>query len=250
MSAWTWAGASCRGLSHARSGERRQDAFACSARGGKLIAVLCDGAGSADMGGEGASLVARTVSRRALERRPSATGRITDDEIWSWVNEARSRIFEAASKRSRAARDFASTMICVVSDGAETMVAHIGDGSAVLQNETDRTWYAASWPSHGEYASTTFFVIDDPQPRLIISRYTEPISALVTFTDGLERLALDFGSMKPHGPFFEGIVSPIVASPKTGRDAVLCGSLARYLDSDGVNARTDDDKTLLVAAFR
>jgi len=27
-------------------------------------------------------------------------------------------------------------------------------------------------------------------------------------------------------------------------------ALARYLDSDAVNARTDDDKTLLVAAYR
>ena len=106
-----------------------------------------------------------------------------------------------------------------------------------------------TWPAHGEYASTTFFVTDE-QPRISIQRRATPISALVAFTDGLERLALDFSATAPHAPFFEGVLAPICQSPVTGRDAKLSQQLARYLDSPAVNARTDDDKTLLIAALR
>jgi hypothetical protein len=67
MGTWTWAVSSCRGTSHVQDDTRCQDAFACSVqdRGARLIAVLCDGAGSALMGGEGAALIARTISVRA-----------------------------------------------------------------------------------------------------------------------------------------------------------------------------------------
>ena len=69
MASWTWAGASCKGTSHAIQGTRRQDALVCSTASGslQLIAILCDGAGSASKGGEGASLVARSISICARE---------------------------------------------------------------------------------------------------------------------------------------------------------------------------------------
>jgi hypothetical protein len=141
-------------------------------------------------------------------------------------------------------------MIAVVSNSVETVIAHIGDGAVVVQDGTDQLWHVLSWPSHGEYASTTFFVTDEPQPRLVLQRRAGPISALVAFTDGLERLALDFAAGRAHAPFFQGIIGPVAASDTFGRDHSLCAALARYLDSDAVNARTDDDKTLLVAAYR
>ena len=75
-----------------------------------------------------------------------------------------------------------------------------------------------SWPSHGEYASTTFFVTDEPQPKLNLHRRSGAISALVAFTDGLERLALDFGATQAHAPFFQGIIGPVAASETAGRD--------------------------------
>jgi hypothetical protein len=173
-----------------------------------------------------------------------------DDIVCSWVCEARNCVAKAAAKRDLAPRDFATTMIAVVTDGMETLVAHIGDGAVVVQDANDHQWHVVSWPSHGEYTSTTYFVTDDPQPRLILQRREVPISAIVAFTDGLERLALDFAARRAHPPFFQGILGPVMASETIGRDRGLCAALARYLDSDAVNARTDDDKTLLVAAYR
>jgi hypothetical protein len=141
-------------------------------------------------------------------------------------------------------------MICAVSDGADTIVAHIGDGCAVAQDAVTQEWIALTWPTHGEYASTTYFVTDDPQPQLVIHRHNRSFSALIAFTDGMERLALDLTARKPHAPFFQGIVAPVLASQAQGRDPVLSIQLKSYLDSAAVNARTDDDKTLIVAVHR
>jgi hypothetical protein len=177
-------------------------------------------------------------------------GAIPDDVVWSWVNEARDNVARAAAKRDLTTRDFAATLICVISDGSETLVAHVGDGAVVVQHRQGTAWNVISWPSHGEYASTTYFVTDEPQPKLMLHRHSGGISALVAFTDGLERLALDFGMSQAHAPFFQGILAPVAGSEIAGRDYKLCAALARYLESDAVNARTDDDKTLLVAAYR
>ena len=57
MAAWTWAAARCRGTSHIQTGTRCQDAISSTATSdGVLISVLSDGAGSAELGGQGASI--------------------------------------------------------------------------------------------------------------------------------------------------------------------------------------------------
>ena len=252
MGTWTWAAASCRGTSHLQDDTRCQDAFACSVKehGSRIIAVLCDGAGSAHMGGVGAALVARTISVRARAHHSLSSQAVNDETLRAWVDDARDAIGHVAQRRSLRPRDFATTMICAISDGVETIVAHIGDGCAVAQDAQTQEWIALTWPAHGEYASSTYFITDDPHPQLLIHRHSGMFSALVAFTDGLERLALDFTGRKPHAPFFRGIAAPVAASDAKGRDPVLSAQLKRYLDSTAVNARTDDDKTLLVAVHR
>jgi hypothetical protein len=64
-------------------------------------------------------------------------------------------------------------------------------------------------------------------------------------TDGMERLALRFDSRTPHLPFFE----PFFQALRTGdasRD--LDGALLRFLESESVRSRSDDDKTLILAS--
>ena len=202
------------------------------------------------MGGEGASLVARVMSVRAREHFATGASSPDDETVLTWIDEARDAIYHAANKRQLPPREFATTLICVFSDGFETTVIHIGDGCAVAKDVKSGEWHALTWPAHGEYASTTYFVTDDPQPRLSLQRRNAALSAVVVFTDGMERLALDFAAARPHAPFFEGVVAPILKSTVQGRDAKLSRQLAVYLDSQAVNARTDDDKTLLVAALR
>ncbi|PTQ59138.1 hypothetical protein C8J45_1168 [Sphingomonas sp. PP-CE-3G-477] len=83
-----------------------------------------------------------------------------------------------------------------------------------------------------------------------IVRLQKAPDAIVLMSDGLERLALDFAAQTPHHPFFETMVKPVETSVTVGRDQRLSQTLANYLGRDAVNARTDDDKSLLIAVRR
>jgi len=249
---WRWAIASQIGTSHTRLGTRKQDAARCFITGGRtpaLCLMVCDGAGSAAFGGEGASLIGRAVSVglrehfRAQERLPN------DQEIWAWIDLARDRLTLAADRKAARRRDFASTMVMLVVTDQGLVVGHVGDGAAVAR-ERDGTWRALSWPENGEYASTTFFVTDDPAPRLRIARFEPEFDACAVFSDGIEDLALDHKAKLPHQPFFRSMMAPLDATSTLGKSPLLSAALADFLNGDRVCARTDDDKSLILASSR
>jgi hypothetical protein len=66
-------------------------------------------------------------------------------------------------------------------------------------------------------------------------------------TDGLERLALDLHAKRPFTAFFDGISRPLLSSEATGKDQILSTALRSYLAGESICARTDDDKTLVIA---
>jgi hypothetical protein len=173
-----------------------------------------------------------------------------DDDVRGWLDEARDAIAFAARQRQLVPRDFAATMILVLSSGFQTLVAQVGDGCAALREASSTDWQVPLWPDHGEYASTTSFVTDDPEARLRVSRVDAPVAAVVMLTDGLERLALDFATLTPFAGFFDAVSAPAVASRSVGRDVPLSRQLADYLGGESICARTDDDKTLITAALR
>lgn len=249
MSGWRWAGASRRGVSHAKAGTRRQDAFSSflADGGATLVTIVSDGAGSASHGGEGASLICRTMATALRGHLGTARGLPGAEDLWRWIDEARDRIGVAASARGLTPRDFAATMVLIVTSGDETLVAHVGDGTAVARHVDGGGWSALSWPAQGEYASTTFFVTDDPAPRMRVIRSDLPIDAVAVFTDGIERLALDYAGLDAHQPFFRGMIAPLETAGAPGMDRDLSAKLGAYLDAPAVCERTDDDKTLVLA---
>jgi hypothetical protein len=213
-----------------------------------LIVIACDGAGSASMGGEGAAIAARTLSSCAKTALGRKGVHPDDNTIWEWIDLARDRIATVAGRRDLTPRDFATTVVMAISDGRSTLALHIGDGAAIARESKSGAWQALCWPEHGEYASTTFFLTDDGEPRARILRHESPIDRLAVFTDGIERLALDFTTKLPHAPFFAGVSEPVAKSPAKGCDVALSAKLGEYLASAVVNERTDDDKTLILAS--
>ena len=213
-----------------------------------MIAVACDGAGTAEFGGQGAAIAARTFTSEIARCLKRSLKSITDQVIWDAVDLVRDQITIAARKRDLVLRDFATTLVACISDGRNTISAHIGDGAITARLASDGLWQSLSWPEHGEYASTTFFMTDEIDVRLRISRFAEPVDRIVVMTDGLERLALDFARLVPHSPFFAGISEPVFADGNERGSPILSKALRRYLDSPAINDRTDDDKTLIIAA--
>ena len=213
MKHWSWIAASSTGTSHLKHNLPLQDAQACAivpvnsdsltCNAEWFVAVACDGAGSASHGRQGAIITCRTIrqaARRHLaaaslpsasslqEPRLTASALPSAETVRTWADEARQRIQAAAQRRGLSARDFACTLVLALSNGQETLVAHIGDGGIVARLADGGTWQALSWPDHGEYASTTRFVTDEPPTPLRTHITRQAIDALALFSDGIERM--------------------------------------------------------------
>ena len=71
---------------------------------------------------------------------------------------------------------------------------------------------------------------------------------VATFTDGIQRLALNLVTNTPHEPFFAPFFNGMAKATVEQEDQ-LQGLLVKFLGSQAVNERTDDDKTLALALW-
>ena len=110
------------------------------------------------------------------------------------------------------------------------------------------TFQYAFWPEKGDYANVTFFVTDAKAEEHLEFDVTDgEILELAAFSDGIERLALDFVAGEAHSGFFNGLF-PHLRSLEPGHSARVSAQLTDFLASERVNKRTDDDKTLILAS--
>ena len=124
------------------------------------------------------------------------------------------------------------------------MTLHIGDSAVVARKGVE--WDVLCWPENGEYASSTYFVTDDPEPRMKITHHTHEHDAYALFSDGVGDLALSHMEQAAHPRFFDPMFRPVDASSGEGRLVELSAKLATYLAGPSVCERTDDDKTLIL----
>lgn len=213
-----------------------------------FIAVVSDGAGSAEHSSIGSKIVCREFLNFA--RSFLGSGRqpidLVETDVLDCLDAIRDHIEVQASAFASHPRAFAATLVgCIVHSNSSAFI-HVGDGAAVYRIENESDWKVASWPSQGEYASTTHFVTDYPEPRFSLEIVENLVDTVALFTDGLERLALDFAKREAFPNFFKGMFSSL-SNKNSGHDRKLSAQLKDFLDSPSVCERTDDDKTLILA---
>jgi hypothetical protein len=241
---WRVLGASVPGTAHRRADRPCQDAHAYRALADGALLVTADGAGSAEFAEAGAR-VAVAAALTALAHNV-ALGWPSGEQVWRAAfaeayAAAREAVLQAAAEQGAPPRAFASTLLCAALSADLLAVAQLGDGVAVAQAATG-DWFAAAAPQRGEYANETRFLVQpDALSYVEVQVYAEAVPALAVMTDGLLRLVLDLPTLTPHAPFFNPLLS-FATSPDASASA-----LADFLDSPRVNARTDDDKTLVLA---
>lgn len=244
---WRWAAASAIGSYHIQSGEKLQDAYAVRLfDGNRMFAVVSDGAGSARFGKYGAWITCRHFEqcfRRWCKNSDESPG---DSVLYEWVDEIRDRISTVAEGRSIAPRQFAATVAVLFASSSETIALQIGDCGIVARSGSE--WEVICWPEDGEYAATTYFITDDPQPRLNVVRETGRHTAFALFSDGVNDLGLSHRERTVHSRFFEPMMAPVDAAYDCGRLVNLSERLKEYLASSAVCERTHDDKTLVLAS--
>lgn len=239
--------ASVQGTSHVRTAVPCQDAYHfAELPNGDLVVAVADGAGSAPCGQEGAQLAVRAATAGVKEA--LAKYRPTSSRAWAVVvrgafRRAQRAIAVEAEHHKAAVRDFAATLLLMILRDDATICGLVGDCGAVLRHN-DGQFLSPCVPQRGEYANTTNFIVQpDAEQLLDIQQITEPITAAALFSDGLVPLAMNIAQNRPHAPFFEPLFGFLAAA----EDATLAGEqLADFLSSERVNARTDDDKTLIL----
>lgn len=244
--AWIALGESVAGTSHRARNLPCQDAFRFRVFGPEadwLVIVAADGAGSATHSDIGATLACDEFVRRVEADKADAL--FSRESIAALFASVRAVLVAEAERRDLRPRELACTALLAVVGPAGAAFAQIGDGAIVIGREQDhRTVF---WPEPTEYANATDFLTDEVfADRIRFEAITEPVVEVAALTDGLQRLALDYTARTAHPAFFRPLFNVLrtTADPES-----LVEPFRKFLDSDRVNERTDDDKTLVLGVW-
>ncbi len=93
-------------------------------------------------------------------------------------------------------------------------------------------------------ATTMFLTGDRYEDHVEFQAAEGDFTDVALMTDGVERLALSFEGRTPHTPFFDPLFNALRSAPAP---AALNTELCRFLESDSMKRRSDDDKTVILA---
>ncbi|NJM95688.1 MAG: protein phosphatase 2C domain-containing protein [Acaryochloridaceae cyanobacterium CSU_5_19] len=221
-------------------------------QGNLIIGAVADGAGSAKHAEIGAKL--------AVEATLAALGRID----WSAYEVSTLRaevgsLFRAVVQevvdllRSTAElgeyplQELGCTLLAFVATPHFLASLQIGDGFIVVQEPDSQTYQLLFEPIKGEFINETVFVTSAgalDHLQYSVRPHLHPF--VCAATDGLEKVAIRFQNWEPFPPFFQPFVDCLQRVASSEERQVY---LRQFLDSERLNARTDDDKTLLVCLY-
>lgn len=250
MIQWLASAVSIQGTSHDISGDLCQDHSIARRFGEAYILVLSDGAGSCKYSRNGARAAcigfirsARQLLNPYLSDAPALEdfleGSTKDD--WRFAVEGARELIErmAIHHGHDAHSEMACTLLAAVIGRDAAIVLQVGDGAWVSEREESQ-FSCETWPENGEYTNETFFVTQADwveHMQFSVIRRSEGLRALVGFSDGVERLCIDFRTRAPVAGFF----GPLSALRQTATRKNFETSLRSFLVSERVTAITDDD---------
>jgi hypothetical protein len=247
---WKVTHASVTGKAHTDRGERGQD----FSRAGTIqlsdteffIGIAADGAGSTTDGGRGAEIACGTLYEKitGAVRDSGDLTRITDQNVREWLAASREAIVADARESGKRLKDYACTVLGTVAGNNRAVFFQIGDGAIVARSGED--YQTIFWPEQGEYANTTYFITDEQYPDHLHILHAESPDEIAIFTDGLQNLVLSFSQKKAHPGFFRPLFESLRKDPGNGFPG-FSAQLENFLCRDDISARSDDDKTLVLA---
>jgi len=252
---WKYGSASAAGTLHLKSSTLCQDASRAEVvldAGGNevLVAAVSDGAGSAALAHLGSGLACDLFvdDVKSHIEGGSASAISSENFFTDWVGKFRRLVTGWSRAETTRMQDYACTLLAAVVWPDRAVYIQIGDGAIIESRRDEPDRYAVvCWPQQGEYANTTNFLTDtDAAEKVFREVRSGAVDEVAIFTDGIQRLALDYRARSAHAPFFAPLFAWLRSRPD-GHSRELSDSLAVYLNSEKINSRTDDDKTLVLA---
>lgn len=246
---WKSIAVSAIGTSHVNSGKPCQDFAKCRWMGEALVGAVSDGAGSAPLSHIGAQLACETAILY-LEGQKELFF-VDENDLrtrFRELMEAIQHLFKTSSLiRQCGMTDLASTLIAFVGSPDGLVAMQMGDGILVARWQGEDSYSLLFEPEHGEYVNQTVFVTSPKAMDCIkVGVWRKAPEFLCASTDGLEKLAIDYRTSKPHDPFFRPLEAILMGKTAKG---IVEMELETFLHSEAVNQRVDDDKTLLLGVL-
>lgn len=246
---WKCVAASLQGSSHKKTAKPCQD-FSCIRRpsDGVVVIAVADGAGSAAFAEDGAAVAARTAARTlcSLLKESGFANEAAPAALRAAVKAARRSVETEASSRKIKSRDLASTLLLILASPKFVALAQIGDGAVVLRDRTGRL-ICLTEAEPSEYINeTSFLVSPDALNQMQVSLWSGEVAQVAVLSDGLQLLCLKMPERTPHERFFTPVFDFAEHMDDEKRDR---NELINFLNSGRVKEHTDDDITLVLAAF-
>ncbi|AFZ28070.1 hypothetical protein Cylst_6099 [Cylindrospermum stagnale PCC 7417] len=220
-----------------------------------IVGAVADGAGSAKYSQIGSKLAVETVLKcfAEINQYPDRQGfsqplgKIEAEKLFAKiVNQVITDLNNQAAKEGYSVNDLACTLLVFVATPDWFVAMQIGDGFIVVRSQNSE-YQLLFEPDKGEFFNETTFVtsanaLDEMQVQ-VISAKQEFICAS---TDGLEKVAIRLSDWKAFPPFFKPFDEYLqeIANPDAEDQYII-----DFLNSERLNSRTDDDKTLLLCLF-
>jgi hypothetical protein len=242
------------GTRHEQRGQPCQDYGSYRVAGAHFLGAVADGAGSAKYAEIGAQVAVESALDRiaqTLGDRPSPSYDDMKDVAPDLFAEVFTAVLDALHQQTEVVdctlRDLGCTLLAFVATPNWVAAMQIGDGFILLRSDPEASYRLLFQPDKGEFINETIFVTT-PQAMDYISVGVERAETpfVCAATDGLERVAIRLHDWQPFEPFFRPFEACLNQLPTQGeQDAYL----KAFLESERLNAKTDDDKTLLACLY-
>ncbi|WP_448563823.1 PP2C family serine/threonine-protein phosphatase [Trichothermofontia sp.] len=258
---WTTIARSAIGTRHQDQQLPCQDAAAVLVLGEVAIGAVADGAGSATLADVGAKVAvagALQYLRRTemwLQRRQLSWSTLPEfpsvELLHRLLGKAARQALQTLVRQAQAhdcvLEDLACTLLMFLATPHWLAAMQIGDGFIVVRSP-GQPYHLLFQPDKGEFANQTSFLTSPGAiAAMQVRLWTDTPLFICAATDGVERVAIRFQDWTAFPPFFQPLEAYLeeTQSPEP-EDRYLMD----FLTSDRLNARTDDDKTLLLCRYQ
>ncbi|WP_427160530.1 PP2C family serine/threonine-protein phosphatase [Aliinostoc sp. HNIBRCY26] len=226
-----------------------------------IVGAVADGAGSAKYADVGSKLTVETVikcfsdineypeNQEEIEQNFSQPLCQAEAEklFTKIVNGVIQELNEQASKEDYLINDLACTLLVFVATPHWLAAMQIGDGFMVVRPEKSEEYKLLFHPDKGEFANeTTFITSKNALQEMKVCVMAEEQAFICASTDGLEKVAIRLHDWTPFPPFFKPFEEYLHETPNPKEDYQYIDD---FLNSERLNSRTDDDKTLLLCLW-
>ena len=283
---WKAIARSAIGTSHIKQQMPCQDYGDYKTINNAIVGVVADGAGSAKHSDIGAKLAVNTVLETISERDIQKITELCDLDRINKVEKSKSSVLKPLSLFSRSSKnndaavavirsnsehevkrffnnivkqvtitlekqaetsnyaidDLACTLLIAIATSKGIAAMQIGDGFITVRYP-EKLPQLLFTPDKGEYINeTTFVTSTNALKEMKVKIQLGQPEFICASTDGLERLAIRLSDWTPFAPFFQPLEQYLRETENLDSDKYL----EDFLNSERLNARTDDDKTLFL----